>query len=141
MFRGWQTGRPRALWLTLSAALGIAAIVTAERAGSDLGVVTTFFGGLLITIGGWVAMRKMRAVPRWFAAGFPAIFYLVAGGFALAHLGNYPAFSLVAVPMVLPQLWAGLTLGYMRQRFGLAASILAHACANGAAIALAFVIG
>lgn len=140
IFRGWQTGRPRALWLALSAALGVAAIVSAERAGSDVGVVTTFFGGLLVSIGGWVALRKARAVPRWFAAAFPAIFYLVAGGFALAHLGNYPAFSLLAVPMVFPQLWAGLTLGFMRQRFGLPASILAHSCSNAIAVALAFLM-
>jgi membrane protease YdiL (CAAX protease family) len=140
VFRGWQTGRPRALWLALSAALGIAAIVTAEQAGSDLGVVITLFAALLIVAGGWFALRKARAVPRWFEAAFPAIFYLVAAGFALAHLSNYPKLSLLAVPMVLPQLWAGLTLGFMRLRFGLPASILAHACANGAAVALALLL-
>ena len=140
IFRGWQTGRPRALWLAFSSVLGIAAIVGAQQARSDLGVVIALFVALLIIAGGWIILRKVRAVPAWFEAAFPVTFYLVAGGFALVHLSNYPALSLLAVPMVLPQFWGGLTLGFIRLRFGLPASILAHACSNAAAVGLGFVL-
>ena len=140
IFRGWQTGRPRALWLVFSVLLGAGAIMAAQQAGSDAGVVLSLLAVLFVIAGGWTALRKRRAAPRWFEAAYPVIFYLVAGGFALAHLGNYPAMSLVAVPMILPQLWAALVLGFMRMRFGLFASILAHGLSNGAAVGLSLLV-
>ena len=89
---------------------------------------------------GWFLLRK-KGVPRWYGLAYPAIFYFIAIAFALAHIVNYPQFSLLALPLVLPQLWGALVLGFIRMRIGLIASILAHAFANGAALALAMLLG
>jgi ABC-type molybdate transport system permease subunit len=94
----------------------------------------------LATAAGWIVLRK-RAAMGWFAHGFPVIFYLGAALFALPHVLNYPQISLLTLPLVLPQAWAGLTLGYLRQRIGLIGSIIAHAASNGLMLGVALVIG
>lgn len=134
-FRGWLTGRPRALWLMGVLAMAIAGIAAVQPA--PLPTVGLFFGALLAAPIGWLVLRK-RATPqvwrgRWFAAPFHAGALL----FALMHVMNYPSVSLVLLPMVLPQLWAAFTLGYIRMRVGLPASILAHATSNALALGLA----
>ena len=129
LFRGWQSGRPRALWLLGGSVLLGAVLVTVRP--ENIGVT----GTAALTVAGltglgWFLLRK-RGVIGWFARGFPVIFYLGAALFALPHLANYPSVSLLALPLVLPQAWAALTLGYLRQRIGLVAAILAHATSNG----------
>jgi len=136
VFRGWLTGRVRALWL-LACALVAGALLAlvnyhvAETAAA-LGVVAM---GLIAPIGWWLLRR--RGVPGWFAGVFPALFWLSIAVFGLSHLSNYPRFSWALLPMILPQVWAGLVLSYARMRIGLVASILIHAAANGTAISLA----
>jgi hypothetical protein len=56
-------------------------------------------------------LRRRIAAPAWFAGGFPVWFYLSAVGFGLVHLSNYLTLSWALVPMILPQLWAGLVFG------------------------------
>ncbi len=89
---------------------------------------------------GWFLLRK-RGASGWFAAAFPAAFYLTTAIFSLSHISNYPAFSVLALPLILPQLWAGLVLGFVRMRIGLPASILAHMASNAAALAVAQLAG
>ena len=140
VFRGWLTGRVRALWLLgcALAAGGLLAMVSFHVAEvpASFGVVAL---GLIAPIGWWL-LRK-RGVPAWFAAAFPALVWLSIAVFGLSHLSNYPRFSWALLPMILPQVWAGLVLSYARMRIGLAASILIHAAANGAAISLALMSG
>jgi len=134
IFRGWQTGRPRALWLLACFGLfaGLAAMAKSLQplvlAGSLLALVVAAFGG-------WLWLRK-RPTPAIYAAAYPAVFWLAALLFAGVHLMNYPSISALALPMVLPQLWAGVLLGFTRQRIGLPASMLQHGCANAAAMVL-----
>jgi membrane protease YdiL (CAAX protease family) len=68
------------------------------------------------------------------------IFYLGAALFALPHALNYPEVSWLTLPLVLPQAWAGLTLGYLRQKIGLSAAILAHATSNGLMLGVAMLM-
>jgi len=84
----------------------------------------------------WFLLRK-RAAPDWWQCGFPVIFYLAALIFAAVHVTNYPLTSWVIVPMVLPQAWAALTLGFTRMRIGLPASIATHVASNAVAMAAA----
>ncbi len=132
VFRGWLAGRPRALWLLGAlAALALAATLLANGTSLRLAVV----GLVLLAMPlGWFLLRK-RAAPGWFVRFFPVIFWLTALTFGLVHLSNYPSPGLMALPLVLPQVWAGLVFGFMRMRLGLAASMLAHAGANLLAIA------
>jgi len=140
IFRGWLTGRVRALWL-LGCALAIAGLGYASTIG--MAPLAVGFAALAVLIAapvGWFVLRK-RGVPRWFSAGFPAIFYLVLTGFALMHLMNYPRFSLLMIPLVLPQAWIGLMLGYTRMRIGLPGSMLMHMLSNGTVLAFAALAG
>lgn len=140
LFRGWQSGRVAALWL-LGCALAVAVVAALGTALNPLVTAGTVLAALIAAPAGWWLLRGRSAPLGWFARGFPVIFYLVAGGFALAHLSNYSRISLLAVPLVLPQLWAALVLGYMRQRLGLLPAILAHALANGCSLGLAVLAG
>lgn len=141
VFRGWLTGRPRALWLL---GCGLMAGVMLALVAAHTAEVAASLGFIVLTVaalGGWLALRRKTAPPAWFARVFPTLFWIGALAFGLAHLVNYPAFSLALVPMVLPQLWAGVVLGFVRMRLGLVASMLLHAIANATAIALALLLG
>lgn len=137
VFRGWLTGRPRALWL-----LGCALVI-----GAMLGAVTLKWHDQIAALGavavmlaaavGWFVLRKRTEPPGWFVRGFRVWFWLSVVGFSLAHLSNYPRITLALVPMVLPQFWAGLVFAHVRLRHGLAGSMLVHAIGNATALAVA----
>ncbi|HZF46196.1 MAG TPA: CPBP family intramembrane glutamic endopeptidase [Sphingomonadaceae bacterium] len=136
LFRGWLTGRVRALWL-LGCALAFSALLYGSTQGlNPLAVGACFLALLVAAPLGWFLLRR-KGTPPWFDMGFGMIFYLSAGCFALVHMANYPSFSALALPLVLPQLWAGLVLGFIRMRIGLVASMLAHALSNSAALTVA----
>lgn len=141
VFRGWLTGRPRALWL-LATGLVIAVLMIAVTLQwhdqiASLCVVAT----ALAALGGWLALRKRATPPRWFSGAFGLWFYLSVGVFGLLHMANYAHFGWALLPMVMPQLWAGLVFGYLRMRHGLVASSLAHGLGNAAALAPALLAG
>lgn len=133
LFRGWHSGTRRALWLLACAFGGILMLGMPERQMSGLALLA---GALIAALAGAIALRRNPAPLAWFARGFPVIFYLASVLFALVHLGNYDKAGLIALPLVVPQLWAGLVLGYIRQRIGLIGAILAHAASNGLVLAL-----
>lgn len=136
LFRGWLTGRPRALWL-VACLIGAAATLYAISHGLAPLTAAALLAGLLIAaVAGGFALRK-REPGRWFANAFPALFALSVLIFGTAHVINYAHLSLLVLPMVLPQLWAGLTLGFVRMRVGLPGSMLAHGCSNAAMLAAA----
>ncbi len=140
VFRGWLTGRMRALWLLACALIAGALLAMVNY---HVWEIPASFGVLamgLIAPGGWWWLRR-RGVPQWFVAAFPALFWLSVLIFGLSHLTNYPRISWALVPMVLPQLWTGMLLSYTRLRIGLPASMLIHAVANAAALSLALLVG
>lgn len=64
---------------------------------------------------------------------FPYHFYLTAICFGLVHISNYSNpldYGFPIVLLVLPQLFIGLILGYVRMRFGLSKSMMMHAAYN-----------
>jgi membrane protease YdiL (CAAX protease family) len=141
LFRGWLTGRPRALWLVLMAML---AALLLRAVAAHWHEVAVSIGMVVVALAapvGWFVLRRRTAAPRWFARRFAVWFYLSDVVFGLMHLTNYPRLSWALVPMVLPQVWAGLVFGYLRMRNGLWAGILAHAVGNAAALATALLAG
>lgn len=133
IFRGWLSGRPRALWLLGCFLVAAVALVTIKA--EPLHMLAGLLAGLAITVGGWIVLRK-RPAPEWFARRFTAIFFAAAIVFGLIHVFNYANPGLLHLPMVLPQVWAGLTLGFVRTRIGLPASMLLHGTSNGLALGL-----
>ncbi|KQM21354.1 CPBP family glutamic-type intramembrane protease [Novosphingobium sp. Leaf2] len=135
IFRGWQRGRPRALWLLACFA---ALVILLAKAGdlAPKGAAGALAALIVLALGGWLWLRK-RPTRMLYRHAYPATFWLVALTFAGFHLMNYPATTWLSLPMVLPQLWAALLLGFTRQRLGLPAAMLQHAAANAASMALA----
>jgi hypothetical protein len=74
-------------------------------------------------------VNKLLFIKRF----FPFHFYLTAIFFGLVHISNYSnplEYGVSIVLLVLPQLFVGLILGYVRMRFGLSKSMLMHAAYN-----------
>lgn len=135
IFRGWQSGRPRALWL-LAGLVGFAVLAAKAQAMAPMMMLGLLAALVVATAGGWLWLRRRRTPAAWFRRAYPTLFWLAALAFAGVHLVNYPSVSALSVPMVLPQLWAGVLLGFTRQRIGLPAAMLQHAAANGATMVL-----
>jgi membrane protease YdiL (CAAX protease family) len=78
-------------------------------------------------------LTKNRAKTLWFKY-FKIIFYLFSIAFALMHLTNYSntnaLFYVLAPLIVLPQLIAGITLGYVRLKLGFFWGVLQHGLYN-----------
>jgi hypothetical protein len=73
--------------------------------------------------------RRMRFIIIYFKYHF----YLTAIIFGLVHISNYNnpiKFGFPVVLLVLPQLFVGFILGYVRMRFGISKSIIMHAAYN-----------
>ena len=133
-FRGWLSGRPRALWLLGCLIAGVVLMTLASD--KPLAVAGGLAGLLLAGLIGWLVLRK-RATPAWFSHRFAMIFFASASVFGLMHVFNYAQPGLLTLPMVLPQLWAGLTLGFTRNRVGLVGGMLVHGTSNALALGLA----
>jgi hypothetical protein len=128
-FRGWMSGTRRVLALMGVVVAGLALFVALGRGkplmGGGILLVTVVAAGIV-----WWRLRQRKDVPAGFVRAFPAVFYGTTAIFAAMHLANYPSFSLLAVPMVLPQFWSGMMFGYVRVRIGLAGSTLTHIASN-----------
>ena len=139
-FRGWMSGRPAALWLTGIVVAALAAFMAVGK-GNPLATGAILLGTLIVAGVVWFRTRRVRVAPDWFTRAFPVLFYAVTALFALMHVFNYPQVSAVVVPMVLPQFWSGLMLGYIRVRQGLLAAILAHVASNAVMLTAALAAG
>lgn len=131
LFRGWLSGRPRALWLIGCALALVGAIMLLPLEGMGRGAVALAI--LLAMPLGWFLLMK-RQTPGWFVRVFPALFWVTALVFGLVHLSNYPQLTPLALPLILPQIWAGLIFGFLRMRVGLVAGMMTHGAANLIAI-------
>ncbi|CAH0495199.1 hypothetical protein NVSP9465_00204 [Novosphingobium sp. CECT 9465] len=139
-FRAWLGGLPRALWAMAAVVLGLALFVAVGKGSAVVG------GGILVAtvvvaLGGWLRLRRRADWPRWFDRAFPVLFHVNAAIFAAIHLANYPKFTWVLIPMVLPQLWTGLMLGFIRLRIGLIAAMLTHVVSNAVTLGIALSAG
>lgn len=135
-FRGWLTGRVRAVWLVFCgfAAAGFLAMVNFHFHEVPASFAVLAMG--LVAPAGWWWLRRRGVVPG-FERAFPALVWLSILVFGLSHLSNYPRLSWALLPMVLPQVWAGMTLSYTRMRIGIFGAMLVHAAANGISVSLA----
>lgn len=139
-FRAWLGGRRRALWAMAATVAGLALFVTLGR-GNALAGGGILLATAIIAAAGWFWLRRRADRPVWFVRAFAWLFYGNALIFAAMHLANYPQITLLALPLVLPQLWTGLMLGFIRLRIGLIPAIATHIVSNAVALGLALTTG
>ena len=92
-------------------------------------VVVLITGTIVIVSFGTNNFKKHAVISKW----FPAHFYLTAICFGLVHISNYNdpfAYGFPIILLVLPQMFIGFILGYVRMRFGLSKSMMMHAAYN-----------
>ncbi len=73
--------------------------------------------------------NKLTFIKRF----FPFHFYITSIFFGLVHISNFAnplEYGFPIILLVLPQLFVGLILGYVRMRFGLSKSMMMHAAYN-----------
>ncbi len=136
IFRGWLSGLPRALCALGVTLIGLALFIGFGKAHPLVGgaiVLATSVGAVV----GWFWLRGKQDRPAWFDCAFPWLFHIGNVIFAALHLANYPSVTWLAIPLVLPQFWTGLMLGFIRLRIGLGAAILTHIVSNALALSLA----
>ncbi len=76
----------------------------------------------------------LKKVQKYFLKHFALFFYLSCLAFGLLHVTNFHPFSymllLLAPLLVLPQLFLGTVLGFVRMKYGIVYSILFHILMN-----------
>jgi len=141
VFRGWQTGKAWQLALLLGGLLtGLAAFMAGPAGAGWLGLPLLGVGAVLTAIAAWT-LRGRSETPGWFTRHFRWIFWFTAALFASAHYSNYTGLSWAHAPLVLPQLWAGLLLGFVRLRYGLLRSAALHVGSNALVVAISALTG
>lgn len=139
VFRFWLDGRRRSVLVVLAGLLPAAVLFAASKAHLGMGLRFGFAAiGLIVPLVLLIRTRGKPSLPApWFTRNFAWFYFGSALAFALAHVSNYPMDRLLLVlPFVLPQMIAGLILGFARVRFGYAGGLAIHALANGTAFAL-----
>ena len=135
VYRSWLKGTPRYL-MVLGLAVLLFWLINVFLPFRDNQMIVTVTWGLpgLLAIGTVVGRASLwrggRQPVPFFRRHFVWFFWASCFAFALGHVGNYDSFSLLLIPLVLPQLVAGINWAFARMRFGLPASILLHAAAN-----------
>jgi len=98
--------------------------------------------GLSVGLGGIMITYLLKAyaigefLERKWARIYGILFYSVAVLFGLIHISNYNNFNyaslaLILIPVLIaPQIWAGLTLGYIRVKYGFFWGFFLHAAHN-----------
>jgi hypothetical protein len=116
--------------------VGIALPVVSGPQGHPILLLGSFAMAVLVAIGLLFWLRRHPPFP-WFSRHFAWFYAASALLFASAHLANYTqGASLVLLLLVIPQLIAGLILGYARITYGLWSDILLHMLHNGLLIGL-----
>jgi hypothetical protein len=126
----------RSLWLVLCGFLAAGFLAMVSLHLHEVPASFAVIGMGIVAPAGWWCLRRRGVLPG-FERAFPVLVWLSIVVFGLSHLSNYPKFSWALLPMVLPQLWAGMTLSYTRMRIGIIGSMLIHAAANGISLSLA----
>ncbi len=70
---------------------------------------------------------------RWYIKHFKVIFYLSAIFFGIGHITNYNLTEytfIILAPMVTPQIFGGILLGFIRMKYGFLYSLLVHLVFN-----------
>ena len=136
VFRSWLSGRPGHMIALVVLAVGVAIPVISGPQAHPVLLLGSLAIAVLLAIVVAVWLRKRRAMP-FFARHFAWFYFASALLFAAAHLMNYSdGITLALLPLVVPQLIAGLIFGYARVSFGLWSDMMLHMMHNGLLVGL-----
>jgi membrane protease YdiL (CAAX protease family) len=136
VFRSWLSGRAGPMIALVVLAVGVAIPVISGPQAHPILLLGSLAIAALLAIGVAVWLRKRRAMP-FFARHFVWFYFASALLFAAAHLMNYSdGITLALLPLVVPQLIAGLIFGYARVTFGLWSDMMLHMMHNGLLVGL-----
>lgn len=136
VFRGWLSGRAGHVAAVVALIAGVAVPVFSGPAAHPVLLLGGMFAGLALAIALLVWLRKRPPMP-FFSRHFAWFYAVSAVLFALAHLSNYSqGEAVLLLPLVVPQLLAGLIFGYARVTYGLWSDMLLHMMHNGVFISL-----
>lgn len=105
----------------------------------QLGIIITALVAAVLVIEFLKKKGKWYAIRVW-KKNYPFIFYYTAIIFGLIHLSNYKELTIADPSFVFyiaSQAFGGLSLSYLRIKYGLGYSILFHACFNFVCVLLA----
>jgi membrane protease YdiL (CAAX protease family) len=136
VFRSWLSGRPGHVTAAIAMLIGIALPVISGPQGHPILLFGSVAIAVVVALGLLFWLRGRPPFP-WFGRHLAWFYAASALLFASAHLANYTqGASLVLLVLVVPQLIAGLILGYARITYGLWSDILLHMLHNGLLISL-----
>jgi membrane protease YdiL (CAAX protease family) len=136
VFRSWLSGRAGHIGAVVVLAIGIAIPVISGPQGQPILIVGSIGIAALVAIAIALWLRKRPAM-AFFARHFAWFYFASALVFAAAHLMNYTqGMTLALLPLVVPQLIAGLIFGYARVTYGLWSDMLLHMMHNGLLVGL-----
>lgn len=136
VFRSWLSGRPGHVAAIVTLVVGLALPIISGPQAHPILMFGSFSIAAVLAIALAFWLRKRRAMPH-FSRHFAWFYFASALLFALAHLTNYTeGAALILLPLVVPQLIAGLIFGYARVTYGLWSDILLHMLHNTVLITL-----
>jgi len=136
LFRGWLSGRPGHVTAIVALVAGIALTVLSGPTAYPILALGSIGIATLLAVGLAFWLRGRPPFP-YFSRHFAWFYGLSTLLFALVHLTNYTGGNAAYVlPLVIPQLAAGLVLGYARVSYGLWSSMLLHMMHNGLFVGL-----
>jgi hypothetical protein len=136
VFRSWLSGRAGHMVALVVLAIGVAVPVISGPQAHPILLLGSLAIAALLAVSVAVWLRKRRAMP-FFTRQFAWFYFASALLFALAHLMNYSdGITLALLPLVVPQLIAGLIFGYARVTFGLWSDMMLHMMHNGLLVGL-----
>jgi membrane protease YdiL (CAAX protease family) len=136
VFRSWLSGRPGHIAAIVALLVGVALPVLSGPQAHPILLLGGFALAVIVAIGLLFWLRRHPPFP-FFSRHFAWFYAASALLFASVHLANYSqSASPVLLLLVVPQLIAGLILGYTRITYGLWSDILLHMLHNGLLIGL-----
>lgn len=139
----WQLRKPKLSLLFVLISVGI---VTWTFVKNDYALFFIGLGLLVIGLFAVFLMDKLNRLRRVkvFRTYYVFLFYYTAILFGYIHITNIKGLTLADPSFILyiiSQIFGGLSMGYLRVKYGLKYSILLHATFNTIAIPLAWLIG
>ncbi|MES2829429.1 MAG: CPBP family glutamic-type intramembrane protease [Bacteroidota bacterium] len=136
----WQLKKPKAsLWFVLLS-IGVIGVTATKNDYARFFIFVALIVISFLLVSYTEKLQRRKTIPL-FRTYYIFLFYYTAIVFGYSHIGNVKGLTLADPAFIFftgSQVFGGLTLGYIRVRYGLRYSILSHTMFNGFMIPLAW---